>query len=263
MDAPTIIPPGGGEVIGDSVDRRVEILCEHDGLHATWSRFGPRRDGADLHVHRRHTDLFYVLEGVLTVRLGPGGDPVGVPAGRLARVPALVVHGFRNGSDDEVRYLNFHAPGQGFAGYLRSLREGDPVVYDQEPPPADGGRDAAEAVFGRPEAMAGGVALLADEPEIAIAEVAGEPEALEPALRADPDHPVWVFVLDGELAVGDDEPRAGAGSWVQVPAGAHQRISSSRSARVLVVHAPGGSLRAALTPVPAQARAPGSGSRSS
>ena len=66
MNEPTVIAPGGGEVIGDAPDRRVEILSEHDALHATWSRFGPRREGADLHVHRRHTDLFYVLAGELT-----------------------------------------------------------------------------------------------------------------------------------------------------------------------------------------------------
>jgi mannose-6-phosphate isomerase-like protein (cupin superfamily) len=111
MGEPTVIPPGGGEVLGDSPDRRVEILSDHAALHATWSRFGPRRDGADLHVHRRHTDLFYVLEGELTVRLGPEGESVVAPAGTLARVPPLVVHGFRNGSDAELRYLNFHAPG--------------------------------------------------------------------------------------------------------------------------------------------------------
>ncbi len=38
-----------------------------------------------------------------------------MPAGTLARVPPDVVHGFRNGSDAELRYLNLHAPGQGFA----------------------------------------------------------------------------------------------------------------------------------------------------
>jgi len=27
MSEPTLVPPGGGEVIGDSPDRRVEILC--------------------------------------------------------------------------------------------------------------------------------------------------------------------------------------------------------------------------------------------
>ena len=96
MSEPAVIPPGGGEVIGDSPDRRVEILADHDAVHATWSRFGPRRDGADLHIHRRHTDLFYVLEGELTLRLGAEGEGVAVPAGTLARVPPLVVHGFRN-----------------------------------------------------------------------------------------------------------------------------------------------------------------------
>src|SRR5829696_3146116 len=148
MGEPAVIAPGGGEVVGDAPDRRVEILCEDDTLHATWSRFGPHREGADLHVHRRHTDLFYVLEDELTIRLGPEGRPVVVPAGALARVPRLVVHGFRNGSDADVRYLNLHAPGQSFAEYLRALRDGRSFSYDQEPPPADGGRPATEAVVG-------------------------------------------------------------------------------------------------------------------
>ena len=140
MGEPTVIARGGGEVVGDSPERRVEILSDHDALHATWSRFGPRREGADLHVHRRHTDLFYVLDGELTVRLGPEGLGVVVPAGTLARVPPLVVHGFRNGGDAEVAYLNLHAPGQGFAAYLRAMRDGRAISYDQEAPPPDGGR---------------------------------------------------------------------------------------------------------------------------
>ncbi len=45
MSEPVLVPFGGGEVVGDSSDRRVEILSEHETLHATWSRFGPRRDG--------------------------------------------------------------------------------------------------------------------------------------------------------------------------------------------------------------------------
>ena len=108
-----VIPPGGGEVIGDSPDRRVEILSDHDALNATLSRFGPGREGADLHVHRHHSDLFYVLEGELTVRLGVEDRAGVVPAGSVARVPPDVVHGFRNASDADLRYLNFHAPGRG------------------------------------------------------------------------------------------------------------------------------------------------------
>ena len=121
----TVIPPGGGEVVGDKPGRRVEILSDRDPLHATLSRFGPGMEGADLHVHQHHTDFFYVLEGELTVRLGAETQQVRVPAGNLAWVPPDVVHGFRNASDADMRYLNFHAPGCRFADYMRSLRDGD------------------------------------------------------------------------------------------------------------------------------------------
>jgi mannose-6-phosphate isomerase-like protein (cupin superfamily) len=126
-ELPIVIPPRAGEVIGDAPDRRVEILSECEPLHATWSRFGPGRDGADLHIHYEHTDLFYVLEGELTMRLGPTGAERRVPVGSLVRVPPGVVHGFRNGSDQEVRYLNLHAPGVGFVAYMRGIRDGRPL----------------------------------------------------------------------------------------------------------------------------------------
>lgn len=134
MHDPVLIPAGRGEIIGDSAERRVEILSDYESLHATWSRFGAHVDGADLHVHRRHTDLFYVLDGELTVRLGPEGEPAAVTAGSLARVPPMVVHGFRNASEADVRYLNLHAPGEGFADFMRSRRDGEPIAYDHRLP---------------------------------------------------------------------------------------------------------------------------------
>jgi mannose-6-phosphate isomerase-like protein (cupin superfamily) len=133
------------ELIGDSPDRRVEILLERDALHVTWSRFGPGRDGADLHIHRHHSDMFYVLDGELTLKLETG--EVAVPAGTLVTVPPLVVHGFRNGGDADVRYLNLHAPGTGFADYMRGLRDKRKVPFDQEPPPADGTRPASDVAY--------------------------------------------------------------------------------------------------------------------
>jgi quercetin dioxygenase-like cupin family protein len=223
---PAVIAPGGGEVAGDAPGRRVEILAEDDALHATLTRFGPHRDGADLHVHRRHTDLFYVLAGELTVRLGPGGEPVAAPAGTLVRVPPLVVHGFRNAGDEELRYLNFHAPGMGFASYLRALGEGRTLVYDQEPPPADGGRPVSEAQF------SSGSGPLADVPDIAVAEGRGAP--------AESTAAEWLYVLDGELALttGGRERHLPAGSWAYVPAGLPRAGSGPAPLRVLRVRAP-------------------------
>ncbi|MFL5929772.1 MAG: cupin domain-containing protein, partial [Gaiellaceae bacterium] len=218
MNNAVVIPPAGGEIIGDSADRRVEILSDDETLHATWSRFGPRREGADLHIHRHHTDMFYVLDGELTVRLGTDGETAVVPAGTLARVPPLVVHGFRNGSDAEVRYLNFHAPGRQFADFLRALRDGRSFTYDQHPPPPDGGRPISEAVVGG-DRRRDGMTVLADIEAIGIAELdAAEARRTTHVHRR---HVESLYVLEGELTLTVDgtELRAESGSWIQVPPG--------------------------------------------
>ncbi|MGZ8782428.1 MAG: cupin domain-containing protein [Gaiellaceae bacterium] len=168
---PILLTPGEGEVVGDSAVRRVEILCEEDGLHATWTRFGPRRDGAQAHVHRTHSDLFYVLAGELTFLLGPEREERALVAGTLACAPPLVVHGFRNASDQELRYLNFHAPGVGFADYLRGLSPG----FDQHDPPANGGRPASEAVVVPPGTS--GVLVEREEIRVALLDEPSPPSA--------------------------------------------------------------------------------------
>jgi mannose-6-phosphate isomerase-like protein (cupin superfamily) len=157
---PLLLVPGDGEVVGDSPERRVEILCDEDELCVTWTRFGPGRDGASAHVHRAHSDLFYVLAGELTLLVGPEHEERVLPTGTLALAPPLVVHGFRNGGEDELRYLNFHAPGAGFADYMRGVAPS----FDQEDPPADGGRPVADALVVPPGT--GGV--LVDRPEIRV-----------------------------------------------------------------------------------------------
>jgi mannose-6-phosphate isomerase-like protein (cupin superfamily) len=238
---PDVIPGGEGEIVGDSTDRRVEILSDDATLHSTWSRFGPHREGADLHIHRQHTDLFYVLGGELTVMLGTDGGTATVPARTLARVPPLVVHGFRNASSDEVRYLNFHAPGRGFADFLRALRDGRTLAYDQHPPPPDGGRPTSDAVVGGGEPVGDGVTLLADVEEIAIAETRTAADGPPPA-HVHRRHVESFYVLEGELAItaGGRELRAVEGTWVQVPAGLPHTVTvtSGRPVRFLDVHTP-------------------------
>lgn len=246
MRAPCLIAAGQGELVGDAPDRRVEILAEAEPLHATWSRFGPGRDGADLHVHRNHTDLFYVLDGELTIRLGAHGRETRLPAGTLARVPPLVAHGFRNASDAEVRYLNLHAPGQGFAGFLRDLSDGREARYDQWQPPEDGGRDPGEARFG--ERLLGteraGVreTLLADVEEIAIVELRADAGARAEPAHLHPRHLESLYVLEGQvtLRAGERELHASAGDWLTLLAGTPHRLSfSAAGVRLLEIHTPG------------------------
>lgn len=247
MSEPVLVPPGGGELIRDTSASRVEILSDDETLNATWSRFGPHTVGADLHVHYHHTDLFYVLDGELTVRLGIEDEPVVVPSGTLARVPPFVVHGFRNDSGAEVSYLNLHAPGQRFADYLRALRDGHSFSYDQHDPPEDGGRPTSEAAIGDDLLVADRpglrVKLLADVDELGISETVAEPgDFSAPPLHRHPRHTESFYVLEGEMTftVGDRELRAVADTWVQVPPGTPHRFAYTGpdEVRFLNVHTP-------------------------
>lgn len=201
VDARAVTLSGAGELIGDAPDRRVELLCDREALHVTWSRFGAGRDGADLHVHRLHADHFYVLSGELTIRLGLEDEQVAIGPGTLVRVPPMVVHGFRNASDTDVTYLNLHAPGVGFAGFMRGLRDGRTVAWDQIDPPADGLRPASLATF----TTGGGT--LCDTPELTVREDTLAPGEIAQGADA-------CFVLDGQLA------GAPAGAWADLTAGA-------------------------------------------
>ena len=216
MAEPTVIPPGGGELIGDAPDRRVEILCEHDALHATWSRFGPGRDGADLHIHRDHTDLFYVLAGELTVRLGIEGEEIAVPAGRLVRVPPMVVHGFRNAARRRAALPQPPRAGRG----LRRLHA---RAARREPRPVRPGGPAR----GRPPAgdarRSIGDAARVDTTRSRSRRLAGPAAGsgtIASRLRSTCSR------ASSTLATGGRELRAPAGSWVQVPPGEAPALSS-------------------------------------
>jgi quercetin dioxygenase-like cupin family protein len=168
---PILLEPGSGEVVGDSADRRVEVLCDRDELVVTWTRFGPGRDGASPHVHRTHSDLFFVLAGELTFLLGPDPEEHVLPAGTLALAPPQLVHGFRNAADEELRYLNLHAPGAAFADYLRGVNP----AFDQHEPPADGGRPLTDALVVPPGT--GGVLVERDEIRVEVRDEPGPPSS--------------------------------------------------------------------------------------
>jgi quercetin dioxygenase-like cupin family protein len=84
------------------------------------STIAPGFRGPPPHRHERLVDMFYVLEGVLTVRLGEQTHEL--EAGSFACVPAGVVHTFSNRSDQPVRFLNFNTPA-GWENYMRDLAE--------------------------------------------------------------------------------------------------------------------------------------------
>jgi len=78
----------------------------------------PGFTGPPPHVHEQLHDMFYVLEGTLTMRLGDAMLELG--PGSFACVPPGTVHTFANRSDQPVRFLNFNTPA-GWEDYMRDL----------------------------------------------------------------------------------------------------------------------------------------------
>ena len=150
---PLLLAPGEGETVTDRPERTLRILADREELTLTWFRYVPGEKGPDPHIHRQHTDAFYVLEGELELGLGPDVQAMRGQAGTLAAAPPNVVHTFRNASNATAVFLNVHAPSMGFGDMLRARRDGreeDVERFDQFDPPADGGRPLADALFSGP-----------------------------------------------------------------------------------------------------------------
>ena len=84
------------------------------------SVIAPGFAGPPPHRHERLHDMFYVLDGTLTVRLGD--ETFAAAPGTFVCIPPGVVHTFSNPGDVPVRFLNFNTP-SGFEHYMRELAE--------------------------------------------------------------------------------------------------------------------------------------------
>jgi mannose-6-phosphate isomerase-like protein (cupin superfamily) len=140
-----------GETISDRDARNVLILHAEEAVTVTWSRYVSGEHGPGLHLHREHTDAFYILTGVMRFAFGPEGERVvRAPAGTLVSAPPGVAHTFTNADDEDVTWLNVHTPDAGFAAFLRGSRDGQAVPFDSFDVPqetgGDGGGPAADAI---------------------------------------------------------------------------------------------------------------------
>src|SRR3954447_8938309 len=84
---PLLLSPGEGETVTDRPERTLRILAELDELIVTWFRYEPGEVGPDPHVHRQHTDAFYLLTGEPGFSLGPEQQAVAAPGGAFAGAP--------------------------------------------------------------------------------------------------------------------------------------------------------------------------------
>ena len=232
--------PGEGEAVFGG---RIVIKAAFDDLCVTESWYASARPGAGPHIHRKHVDSFYVLEGELAVLVHDEEHLVG--PGGCACAPPGVVHGFR--STSPARFLNFHTPDGGFAANLHDLDAGGPGGFDSFEAEVGSGLAPADAVLlgaGEGERLPGKTlvsTIKIGREELSLIEFELEPGFEGPPPHAHEDHVDSFYVLEGEaeFELEGETVLLGAGSFVAAPPGVeHTFTGGPGRSRLLNIHAP-------------------------
>jgi quercetin dioxygenase-like cupin family protein len=245
VSQPLLLAPGEGETTTDRPERSITILCEFPQIIVSLFRYEPGQKGPEAHVHRKHTDSFYVLEGEVDFGLGPEITRLKGGPETFAGAPPNVVHTFRNSSDATALFLNVHAPSMGFGNVLRG---GGHKHFDQFDPPEDGGRPFEDAIY-RPAGVGEPIEhehtshrVQAGLPELSVIEMTFrlEFEGVDPHTHDDLVDAFYVLAGEADFVVGDEVRRAGPGSFLAAPPSARHGFSNPGPAdlRVLNFHAP-------------------------
>lgn len=75
----------------------------------------PNSDGPGPHQHEDNVEVFYVLEGTMSILIGDKW--IEADKGTFIRIPAKTIHDFANRTDKKTGVLNFFIPG----GFERNM----------------------------------------------------------------------------------------------------------------------------------------------
>ncbi len=107
-----VIEPTAGQVIPNPLGGRMVVKVRDEQTARAYSVHDNVIPAGTLgtrpHLHRHHEEAFYVLDGVLTIRIG--ADTITAPAGSFVLVPRGVVHQPSNPGTEPVRVLLLFSP---------------------------------------------------------------------------------------------------------------------------------------------------------
>jgi quercetin dioxygenase-like cupin family protein len=199
----------------------------------TVSELGTSR--ATPHVHRRHADAFYVLEGEIEFADSP------LPAGGFALAPANVVHWFVN---EGARLLNVHAPGRWWQHRFQGTTDDETI--DSFDPPPDASHDALLVLPGEGELLQGPnhtMRVKAALPDLCVFEGELGPGWNGPPMHLHRLHVDAFYVLDGtlELQLDGESRLVEQDGFAAAPPGVVHtfRNAAEGRTRFLNLHAPG------------------------
>ncbi len=120
---PLVLEPGAGaKLAGAGVNIALKVAgAQSDGQLLVLEYSAPVRfAGPPPHWHKITTEIFYVLEGALSLQIG--GETTLAGPGGCAFVPPGAVHAFANPGDAPARFLLIASPA-GLEGYFAELSE--------------------------------------------------------------------------------------------------------------------------------------------
>jgi mannose-6-phosphate isomerase-like protein (cupin superfamily) len=107
-----VLPPGAGRHYACGPMQSVfladgEETGDRYAVSIWW--VNPHQSGPGPHTHAANEELFYVIEGAMTFRVGD--RHVHAASGTFVRVPAGVTHDFENRTSERAGVLNVFIPG--------------------------------------------------------------------------------------------------------------------------------------------------------
>jgi quercetin dioxygenase-like cupin family protein len=215
---------GEGEVIFGSPKLDVTLLADVEQLAAVAMRSAPGWGNASPHVHVRHAEALYVIEGELALRLEDRTHSLGPET--WAFVPRGITHAFEVTGERQARLLVLHTPGSGFSEFIR----GNPSAFDLVSPLDAVTRDPGLVVIRRTGGIEGDnitnrperrATVLVEEEELTICEFnyGGGERGAQPHIHR--EHADAFLVLEGEFTfhLRDGSHTLPAGTLVVFPPG--------------------------------------------
>ena len=124
MTLPVILHAGEGQSVTIGTSNCTFKLTGKD-THGHFGLFEyilqPETDGPSPHIHKKMTEIFYVVEGELELVLGQ--EKILAAAGTLMSVPENTPHGFSNKSQQPAKFLIMFCPADSREQYFIGLAE--------------------------------------------------------------------------------------------------------------------------------------------